>query len=135
MAICAAGLFIAAGSPPAVASTNIPKQPVVRPDPGIEKLKGRWERPDGGSVLEIKDLAANGKMEAAYFNPRSINVAHAEWARNEGNINILIELRDVNYPGSKYTLQYDLASDSLKGFYFHAVSNQTFDVIFTRLNP
>jgi len=37
-----------------------------------------------------------------------------------------------NYPGSTYTLQYDPASDRLKGTYFQAVQRQTFDIEFMR---
>ena len=44
-----------------------------------------------------------------------------------------IELRDVNYPGSTYTLTYDLASDQLKGIYFQAAEQQRFEVAFVRV--
>jgi hypothetical protein len=30
----------------------------------VSKLAGRWVRTDGGYVLELKDLAANGKLKA-----------------------------------------------------------------------
>jgi hypothetical protein len=45
---------------------------------------------------------------------------------------VFVELRDVNYPGSKYSLRYDPAADSLKGFYFQAIEKQTFPVEFIR---
>jgi len=35
-----------------------------------------------------------------------INVGSAYWEENYGNLRALIELQDVNYPGSKYTLDY-----------------------------
>jgi len=41
-------------------------------------------------------------------------------------------LRDINYPGSKYNLQYDPETDRLIGTYFQAIQRQTFDVEFTR---
>jgi hypothetical protein len=41
-------------------------------------LKGRWRRPDGGSIIEIKSVDATGKMDVAYFNPQPIRVSIAE---------------------------------------------------------
>jgi hypothetical protein len=35
----------------------------------FNKLIGRWLRPDGGYVIEIRNISSGGKMEAAYFNP------------------------------------------------------------------
>ena len=36
-----------------------------------ERLQGRWRRPDGGYVIEIKEIDASGKMDAGYFNHQS----------------------------------------------------------------
>jgi hypothetical protein len=83
----------------------------------FQKLKGRWQRPDGGYVLEVKSIAPDGSMDAGYFNPRSIHVARAEASRDGVEMKIFIELREVNYPGSTYTPSYELASDQLKGIY------------------
>jgi uncharacterized protein (DUF2147 family) len=101
--------------------------------PGFQVLKGRWQRPDGGYVIEIKNIDQTGKMEAAYFNPRPINVAKADAARDGNTTKVFIELRDVNYPGSTYHLTYDPKSDQLKGTYFQAALKQTFEVEFARL--
>jgi hypothetical protein len=103
--------------------------------PALEKLKGKWLRPDGGYILEIRNAAPDGKMEAAYFNPRPIHVAKAEASREGENLKVFVELRDVNYPGSTYTLVYDATNDQLKGDYFQAALKQTFDVYFTRVQP
>jgi len=43
-----------------------------------------------------------------------------------------VELRDANYPGSTYSLQYDATIDRLKGTCFQAVQRQTFDIEFVR---
>jgi hypothetical protein len=43
-------------------------------------------------------------MLSQYFNPNPINVARANWESNYGNFKIVVEMRDVNYPGSTYTL-------------------------------
>jgi hypothetical protein len=106
------------------------KQNQVQTD--VQRLEGRWVRPDGGYILELRDFKKDGKVTAAYFNPRPIKVYSAKWSRKEGKINLFVELRDVNYPGSKYNLQYDPKTDRLKGTYFQAVEKQTFNIEFVR---
>jgi hypothetical protein len=99
----------------------------------LQKLVGRWLRPDGGYILEIRSVDREGKLEAAYLNPRSINVAKAVALRDGTVIKVYVELRDVNYPGSTYTLVYDQGSDQLQGNYFQALERQNFDVSFERM--
>ena len=98
----------------------------------FQRLEGRWVRPDGGYVLELRNVKKDGSLTAAYYNPRPIRVFRAEAGRKNGTITLFVELRDVNYPGSTYTLQYDPATDRLKGKYFQAVEKQTFDIEFVR---
>jgi len=105
-------------------------QSAEQPDP--QRLVGRWVRPDGGYVLDVREVRADGSLKAAYFNPRPINVAKAEWRQKDGKLTLFVELRDVNYPGSTYTLQYDPAADRLKGAYFQAVEKQTYQIEFAR---
>ncbi len=97
-----------------------------------QRLIGRWVRPDGGYVLELKGVGKDGSLKAAYFNPRSIHVSRAEFHLNAGTISIFVELRDVNYPGSTYNLRYDPTSDRLKGIYFLAALQQQYEVEFER---
>ena len=54
--------------------------------------------------------------------------------KNHG-LEVFVELRDVNYPGSTYTLAYDRAKDLLQGVYFQATMRQSYDVIFFRQRP
>jgi hypothetical protein len=115
----------------AVGATNQPA-PATPVGPAFAKLQGKWLRPDGGYILEIRSAAPNGILEAAYFNPRPIHVAKAVGLQEGGSVKVFIELRDVNYPGSTYSLVYDPANDQLKGDYFQAALKQTFDVFFTR---
>ena len=98
-----------------------------------KRLEGTWRRPDGGYILELKELGKEGILKAAYFNPRPINVFKAEWNRKQDRITVFVELRDVNYPGSKYNLQYDLKTDRLKGTYYQAVQGETYDIEFVRM--
>lgn len=98
-----------------------------------EQLIGRWLRPDGGYVLEIREIGKDGRLKAAYFNPRSINVARAELNCSNGRIGVYIEMRDVNYPGSKYNLWYEPRSKRLIGTYFQAVNGITYHIEFVKI--
>jgi hypothetical protein len=139
-AALAAGLLISCGqkesAPPAQASlTNQPPSPApaaAETKPEFQRLKGKWLRPDGGYIVEVKSVADSGKMEVAYFNPRPINVARAEASQDGGVTKVFIELRDVNYPGSTYTLTYEPGGDQLKGIYYQAAMQQRFEVGFVR---
>jgi len=102
--------------------------------PKIEdkRLIGHWLRPYGEYILEINGIEKDGSLKAAYYNPRPINVYRAEFSRKDGALVVYIELRDVNYPGSKYNLKYDPGTDRLVGTYFQAVQGETYDVEFSR---
>jgi uncharacterized protein (DUF2147 family) len=100
----------------------------------FETLKGRWQRPDGGYVVDVKSVDDNGKMDMSYFNPKRINVAKAEASRDGDATKVFIELRDVNYPGSTYNLIYEPENDQLHGIYYQAALQQQFEVVFARMN-
>ena len=95
-------------------------------------LQGRWTRPDGGYVLEIKGVAADGRLDAAYFNPRPVHVAEARAFREGSTIKVTVELRDQNYPGSTYNLRFDPRTDRLDGDYYQAVARQHYPIFFVR---
>jgi len=101
----------------------------------FEQLKGRWLRPDGGYVIEIKRLLPQNDLEAAYFNPNPIHVGKAKLYKERGFVKVFIELQDVNYPGSTYTLIYDKESDQLRGVYYQATQQQEFEIAFERMPP
>jgi hypothetical protein len=100
-----------------------------------ESLVGRWLREDGGYVLEIRSASPDGRLVATYSNPRSIHVTRAEWRQQSGRLGVFVELRDVNYPGSTYTLVMTPEKDRLVGTYFQAVQRANFDVEFVRMKP
>jgi len=99
----------------------------------FQPLIGRWQRTDGGYIIEIHSIALDGKTAAEYFNPRSINVEKAQASIHKEQIKIEVMLRDVGYPGSAYTLIYAPDQDALGGYYYHPVSGQYFDVLFVRM--
>jgi uncharacterized protein (DUF2147 family) len=115
---------------PVVATTADAQKPEAKVD--SKRLIGHWARTDGDYILEINEILKDGKLKAAYYNPRPINVHRAEFSRKDGALVVYVELRDVNYPGSKYNLKYDPKSDKLTGTYFQAVQGETFDVEFSR---
>ncbi len=102
-------------------------------DSGFGKLNGRWLRPDGGYVLEIRGTDTGEPIGAGYFNPRLIDVARAHATRDGSALKVFVELRAPGYPGSTYTLTYDAQRDQLEGTYFQAALGQTFPVAFVRL--
>jgi hypothetical protein len=99
----------------------------------FQKLIGKWQRLDGDYVIEIKSVDADGKLDAAYFNPKPIHVARALAAMDGPSLKMFIELRDVNYPGSTYTLVYDSGGDYFTGIYYQALQQQSFEVNFARM--
>ena len=129
-AFCVCAIFSLMGERVFAENTKASKESAGQID--VQRLEGRWVRPDGGYILELRDIKKDGSLKASYYNPRPINVFSAKWSRKDGKINLFVELRDVNYPGSKYNLQYEPGSDRLKGTYFQAVEKQTFDIEFVR---
>jgi hypothetical protein len=124
------------GSPPAAlrsASDPTAAAGAAKTGRSFQELVGRWVRPDGGYVLEIKSAQDNGPIEAAYFNPNPIHVARAEASREGSTVKVFIELRDENYPGSTYMLTHDVASDQLRGIYYQAVEHEQYSIFFQRL--
>jgi hypothetical protein len=99
----------------------------------FEKLQGKWVRTDGGYILEVKQIAADGKMDITYLNPQPINVSKATASSEAGQTKIFVELRDRLYPGSYYTLTYDKGKNQLSGMYYHLGIGQQFDVVFVRM--
>ena len=99
-----------------------------------KQLEGRWVREEGGYVLVLQDIMPDGSLKAFYLNPRNINVHVASWKFEEERLFLYVELRDVNYPGSNYTLMYRVGMDVLWGSYYQAVQKQTMDVYFVRSN-
>ena len=136
----AAGIFLyylqSADSHQATATTagESSSEKVALPlkDDQFRNLIGRWRRVDGGYIIDIRRIGANGQMDVAYYNPKSIHISRAEASLKKEAQYIFIELQDVGYPGSTYTLMYRPQQDILAGFYFQAAVKQTFEVVFSQ---
>ena len=98
----------------------------------MDVLKGDWVRPDGGYTIAIKGISANGQIEAMYYNPNPLPFAKARASRVGETLRAYFELRAGGYAGSSYELNYDPASDQLKGTYYQAVARQKYDIYFVR---
>jgi len=129
--LIAVSLVLAVGILAAVLVLRSGEQRSAGTEPGFAALNGRWLRPDGGYVLEIR--GAGGAIEATYLNPRPITVARTEASRQGSTLSLFVELRAPGYPGSTYTLTYDPKRDELTGKYFQAAMGQTFEVLFQRM--
>jgi len=111
------------------ATSPAPPLPV---ESAFDRLPGRWVRQQGGYVITIRAVEADGKLDASYANPRPLPF-HVAVASRDGNaIRLLFELRAGGYNGSTYTLSYDAANDRLTGVYDQVVVKQKFEVVFVR---
>lgn len=127
LALVAAGPVAAQGPKPASANP-VPAAAAV----DVNLLKGAWVRPDGGYIILIKNIAADGTLEAMYFNPNPLPFALARATLDGATLSASFELRAGGYGGSTYQLVYDPANDRLKGTYYQAVAKQRFEVVFAR---
>jgi len=84
----------------------------------------------GPYVININRVDVNGKLDASYANPKPLAFHTAEVVRDGSRLKLLFELRAGGYGGSTYTLNYDAASDSLRGVYDQVVVKQKFGVVF-----
>jgi len=124
--VLGAGLILVGG-------TAAPAAPPATGKSDTARLVGKWRRLEGGYIIDIRAAASDGKLDAAYFNPRPINVSQAQWKRGpDRSLGVFVELRDTGYPGATYRLVYRAAEDSLAGTYTQPASGQTFEVTFVR---
>jgi hypothetical protein len=99
----------------------------------FERIKGKWMRADGGYILEFKQLKPNNELDVAYFNPNPIHVGKARMYEERGFTKVFVELQDVNYPGSRYTLILNADKNQLVGNYFQATQQVDYEVAFEKM--
>ncbi len=122
--------FVAA--PFSVALADSTALPATSSAPAFGVLVGQWTRTQGPYVITINAVDDSGKLDAGYANPKPLPFSRAEATREGSAIKLFFELRAGGYGGSTYTLNYDAASDSLRGVYDQVVVKQKFDVVFNR---
>lgn len=124
----------ASSTAPTTPAANAPAaKSAEKPVPdAVKKLLGRWLRTDGGYVLELKGADVSGVVQAAYYNPKPINVSRAIWMQGAQGLQVMVELNDVGYPGATYVLSHDAQTDRLVGQYNQPAMQQSFDIEFLR---
>ncbi len=119
-----------AQEPPA--ATNAATSTEFDSPTAFDALPGRWVRVEGGYVIVIRAVDADGKLDASYANPRPLPFYNAVATKDGNAVKLLLELRAGGYNGSTYTLTYDAASDRLRGVFDQVVAKQKFEVTFVR---
>ena len=95
-------------------------------------IAGQWQRVDGGYLITVSDVQTDGRATVAYFNPHPIHIKEAAISTQKRLIKLYIKFQDKGYEGSTYTLYYFAEKDALVGFYYQALMDKTYEVIFTR---
>ena len=95
-------------------------------------IGGDWQRTDGGYLIKVSDVQLDGQAKVEYLNPSPIHVAQSLISTRKEFIKLFIKFQDKGYEGSTYTLYYYPEKDALAGFYYQAVMDKTFEVIFLR---
>ena len=126
------GLIVLAASAVFCDFASAQSPPVAPTSLSFGVLVGRWTRTEGPYVININSVDVNGKLDASYANPKPLPFHTAEVIRDGNGLKLVFELRAAGYGGSTYTLNYDAASDSLRGVYDQVVVKQKFDVVFRR---
>jgi hypothetical protein len=129
----AAGVVVLSFASPAIAQRPSPQAASIpAAKTGMDVLKGAWVRPDGGYTITIRNIAANGQLEATYANPNLLPFSKAQATQDGATLRASFELQAGGYAGSTYELAYDPVSDRLKGIYYQAVAKQKFEIYFVR---
>jgi hypothetical protein len=119
------------GKPPAEGKATV--QAPAQMTGAFERIKGKWMRSDGTYVLEFKQLLKDNALEVAYFNPGPIHVGKARMYEERGFTKVFVELQDVNYPGSRYTLILDAEKPRMVGNYYQATQQVDYEVAFDKM--
>lgn len=75
----------------AVSGILILEKPAIAADTDPVYAVDRWMRTDGGYVLQLSNPTFDGRLAAAYFNPRPIHVSRSGWKLEEGYLIVRVE--------------------------------------------
>jgi hypothetical protein len=115
-------------------ATTVPAPTGSDSQTAFDALPGRWVRVEGGYVITIKAVDAEGKLDASYENPRLLPFYSAVATKDGTALRLFFELRAGGYNGSTYKLTYDATNDGLMGVFDQVVAKQSFEVTFVRSN-
>jgi hypothetical protein len=115
-------------------ATTVPAPTGSDSQTAFDALPGRWVRVEGGYVITIKAVDAEGKLDASYENPRLLPFYSAVATKDGTALRLFFELRAGGYNGSTYKLTYDATNDRLMGVFDQVVAKQSFEVTFVRSN-
>ena len=132
LAFTAAAMLAAAAQ--AQEPATAPQATAAQSAAPFSALVGRWVRPDGGYVINIDSVGADGQLDASYTNPTPLPFARAEASREGDQIKLFFKLTAGGYGGSTYTLTLDPAGDTLRGVYYQANARESYDIYFEREN-
>ena len=96
------------------------------------RLIGRWRRPDGGYIIDVRDVNRSGRADVDYYNPRPIHVSKAMASQKGSRVSLFVELQDKGYPGATYELEYFSQQNMLAGIYHQPAAGGSFQVFFVR---
>jgi hypothetical protein len=113
-------------------ATTVPAPTGSDSQTAFDALPGRWVRVEGGYVITIKAVDAEGKLDASYENPRLLPFYSAVATKDGTALRLFFELRAGGYNGSTYKLTYDATNDRLMGVFDQVVAKQSFEVTFVR---
>jgi uncharacterized protein (DUF2147 family) len=126
--------FAAAVMLAAAAQAQAPGATAAQSPAPFSALVGRWVRPDGGYVINIDSVGADGQLDASYANPTPLPFSRAEASREGDQLKLFFELTAGGYGGSTYKLTFDPAGDTLRGVYYQANARQSYHIHFEREN-
>src|SRR5260370_29273536 len=114
-AILGLSLFMSPALAQTSPATSVPPATESAARAAFGVLPGRWVRVQGGYVITINSVDADGRLDASYANPRPLPF-HTAVATSDGNsLKLFFELRAAGDNGSTYTLSYDAANDRRTG--------------------
>src|SRR6266481_2705576 len=123
-AILGLSLFMSPALAQTSPTTSVPPAAETRAKGGFGVPPRPWVPVQGGYVITINSVDADGRLDASYANPRPLPF-HTAVATSDGNsLKLFFELRAAGYNGSTYTLSYDAANDRLTGVYDQVVVKQ-----------
>lgn len=111
--------------------TNIKTVNSPLTDPDKMLLVGEWSERGMPWLIKITDVYDTGKLEVGLYNtysPTPIQVELANWFKLGNLLSIYIEIKDPDYPGSYFKLNYVPERDVLVGTAYNALQNAVYSL-------